>query len=121
LPDLGILAPASCGLGDTLRPLGLGLGYGLDDFLGGRFVRFTGTEEELEEDGTLELGHGIGDLVPGACRRVPLGDDAFRVRDADPQRGRPDLSFPDDLFAFHYLTPIDVPRVTKAGITWRLP
>jgi hypothetical protein len=102
LARLGVL-PASLrgGVWGAPRALGLGLHHGSFDGLEDRIVVGTRLEKQLEEDRTLELLEGVGDLVAGAARGVPLGDDAARVGHADTQIRRADLSFPDNVAVLH--------------------
>ena len=66
-----------------------------------RLIRLSCTEKELEQDRSFELLERVRDLVSGAARRLPFGDDAFRMGHADPQRGRADLALPDDVARLH--------------------
>ncbi|MEA2435066.1 MAG: hypothetical protein QOG54_2523 [Actinomycetota bacterium] len=75
-----------------------------------RLIDLSGPQEKLEQDRTFELFEGVCDLVAGAARRLPLGDDAFRMRHADPQWGRADLALPDDVARLHSSPYSSVPR-----------
>ena len=102
LPGFGVLSPALAGgVGGAPRTLCLGFHDGGLHGLGDRVVIGAGLKEQLEQDRSLELLEGIRDLVTGAARGVPLGDDAAGMRDPDAKVRAPYLAFPDDITLFH--------------------
>jgi hypothetical protein len=65
LPSTRALSPAlHTRLRPSLRPLGLGFAHGGEDFLGRLGIRDSSAQQQLKEDGALELLDRIGDLVP---------------------------------------------------------
>jgi hypothetical protein len=104
LSRFGILAASlRGGIRGAARPLRLCLDHGGLHRLDHAVVGLAGLKKELEEDGALELLEGIRDLMTGATRGVPLGDDAARVRHTDAQIRRSYLAFPDDIALFHVI------------------
>jgi hypothetical protein len=100
LPLLGVLTATSRFLWGS----GTGCLSGLDGvcyLLRRRLIDLSSPQEQLEEDRSLELFERVGDLVAGAARRLPFGDDALRMGHSDPQWGRADLALPDDVPRLH--------------------
>jgi hypothetical protein len=120
LSDLGVLPATGSGLGDALGSFRLGFGYGRDDLFGRGLIGLPRTQQKLEEHGPLELLHGIGDLMARARGGIPLRDDALGMRDTDPQRGRADPAFPDDLFTFQAVAPFR-PRLRSVSMRGDCP
>ena len=102
LPGFGVLASSlGGGIGRATRPLGLGLHDRRLDGLDDGIVAGSRLEEKLEKDRPFELLEGVRDLVAGAAWRIPLRDDAPRMRHADAQVRRSYLAFPYDVTLFH--------------------
>jgi hypothetical protein len=100
----GTLAPASAGVRDRLGAIDLSLGNGLDGVIGfGSGLVLPSRKQELEQHRPLELFERRRDLMPLPLRGVPLGDYAFGVMHAHPQRGARDPAFPYLFAWFHGL------------------
>jgi hypothetical protein len=110
LADLGILATAGGLIGNRFRALGLSDLDRTYDLLGCRIVGGSRFEQELEQNGPLELLNRIGHLVTRSSGRIPFRDDHLGMRHPDPKWGRTDLAFPDDVTLFHavFLTPFTI-------------
>lgn len=106
------------------RALGLRLGDGSSDFLGGRDIALAATQHELKQHRALELLSRAGDLLARSRGGVPLGDDPPGMGDAHPQRDRAYPSLPYQLVGFHrshFLTFLYRPRHCPGAVSLPRP